>query len=95
MDERDQDHIQIELSDKDREMLERQVKSIEERAKSSANRREQKTDPVEWTFETHPVHHRESKGSPSSVKRGDRADMTSRGSRHDSHPIGNEKIPLK
>lgn len=86
----------IELSEKDKEMLNRHVKDLEARSTKSADRQAEKAaPPTEWTFETLPYRVSHEKGSQSSVKRGDKADIVGRGTRHDSHPIGNEKIPLK
>lgn len=86
---------QIELSDKDKEMLGRHAEALQDRAGKSVGWQEKEKLDKEWVIETPPVHRGESVGSSRDVKRGDKADMVGRGSRHDSHPIGNEKIPLK
>lgn len=84
------------LSPKDQEMLDRYSQEIQQR-KDHPPDREEKPKKREWAVDLpkRAEHPYAGLGKSSDVKRGDKAEMTSRGTRHDSHPIDSKKIPLK
>lgn len=84
------------LSERDRAMLSRHTDELDQRARESRERRDDKdSEKREWTVDIPLVHRSSRTGRPEDVKRGDKADITGRGSRHMSHPIDSEKLPLK
>lgn len=89
------------LTEKDLAMLSRHAEDLASRERESRARAEEarenegkKEDERSWTVETPRITYHDIKGSPASVKKGDKADITGRGTRRMSHPIGNEKLPL-
>lgn len=85
------------LSEHDREMLSKHAEDLGRREREARSRDNGKDDGRgrEWTVEIPVVHRASRVGRPEDVKRGDKAEMTGRGSRHLSHPADNEKLPLK
>lgn len=85
----------VDLSEKDREMLERHSRDLHERAGKSIGWQEKEEPEKEWVVETLPIHRAKNIGSPGNVKHGDETNMVGQGTRRDSHPIGNEKRQFK